>query len=31
MEQFVKLLDENFVWIGSYDFQFTRGIEEFLK
>lgn len=31
MDQFVKLLDENFVWIGSYDFQFTRGIEEFLK
>lgn len=30
MDTFVKLLDEDFVWIGSYDFQYSRGIDEFL-
>lgn len=31
MDTFVTLLDKDFVWIGSYEFQFTKGIEEFLK
>lgn len=31
MDTFISLLDKDFVWIGSYEFQFTRGIEEFLK
>lgn len=31
MDTFVSLLDKDFVWIGSYEFQFTKGIEEFLK
>lgn len=30
INQFVELLDPNFVWIGSYEFQFTKGIQEFL-
>ena len=31
MDTFVSLLDENFVWIGSYDFQYSKGIDEFLE
>lgn len=31
METFTGLLDKNFVWIGSYEFQFTKGISEFIK
>ncbi len=31
IDGFVKLLDPEFVWIGSYEFQYTKGIEQFLK
>lgn len=31
MDSFVKLLDPAFVWIGSYHFQYTKGIEQFLE
>lgn len=31
MDHFVELLDPEFVWIGSYEFQYTRGIEQFLE
>ena len=31
IDGFIKLLDPEFVWIGSYEFQYTKGIEQFLK
>ena len=31
MDSFVKLLDPDFVWIGSYHFQYTKGIDPFLE
>lgn len=31
MDSFVKLLDPDFVWIGSYHFQYTKGIDQFLE
>lgn len=31
MDSFVKLLDPDFVWIGSYEFQYARGIDHFLE
>lgn len=31
MDTFTQLLDKNFVWIGSYEFQFAQGIDEFLN
>ena len=31
MDSFVKLLDPDFVWIGSYEFQYERGIDHFLE
>ncbi|RHR32858.1 LytTR family transcriptional regulator [Clostridium sp. AF19-22AC] len=29
--EFIDLLDEDFVWIGDYNVQYTKGIQEFLK
>ncbi|MDO4453524.1 MAG: LytTR family transcriptional regulator [Eubacteriales bacterium] len=31
IDNLVKLLDPNFVWIGSYEFQYTKGIDQFLE
>lgn len=31
MDAFARLLDDDFIWIGSYDFHYTRGKEDFLK
>ena len=31
MKTLIDLLDKDFVWIGSYDFQYTKGIDEFIK
>lgn len=31
MDTFIQMLDQDFVWIGSYEFQFAQGINEFLK
>lgn len=31
MDTFIDTLDDDFVWIGSYDFHYTRGKDEFIK
>lgn len=31
MDAFARMLDENFIWIGSYDFHYTKGKEHFLE
>ena len=31
MKTLISLLHKDFVWIGSYDFQYTEGIDEFIK
>lgn len=31
MDTLVTLLDKNFVWIGSYEFQYTKNLEHFLE
>ena len=31
MDAFARMLDDGFIWIGSYDFHYTKGKENFLK
>lgn len=31
MDAFAHMLDDGFIWIGSYDFHYTKGKEDFLK
>lgn len=31
MDTFTRMLDDSFIWIGSYSFHYTKGKEDFLK